>query len=305
MSEILNFNASSLLSGDIKNSIVPAGYVRFTLSTKGKVSKAPEVCFARAMTALEVLNLSMYIKDELQGPLINIVDSIIYKTDEKPIASIAEWSSEEVIEFLVRYYSNFFGTTLSETEYTPTKEEEDLLKTTKPDMFAAFINKTWKPKFQLNLSTIDFFPLPEKISNRIVVTDEKNNFSVAFRFPQYGDILLVKQASESYTGEIDKSILLSLFSNVILIEKIQGTDVTSIPLKERLAMVLEDPKFSLSLFGRVNTEFDNIRFGINDNIKIISPVTEKPIERRCQFRVVDVLSAITLFESNDYAVRFE
>lgn len=318
MSEVIKFSsASSLISGDLSKSVVPAGYVRISLSTKGKISEAPDICFARAMTASEILSLSLYIKEEVQGPLIGILDSIIYKSEENPVASVAKWTMEEVIEFIIKYYSNFFGVKLSEIDYTPIQSEFDKLAEQKRDVEIDSIKKgMWKPKIDLDLSKIEYLSLPEKASKRLIVTDEKNkDFSVAFRFPYYGDILIINQIMNAYKesnkdnankeGTIDETVLYTLLSNAILIDKINDTDISNLSVKDKLEMIKNDSKFSLSMFDKVNEEFDKIKFGINEDIIIKSPLTGETITRRFHFRVMDVISAIILYESNDYVVRFE
>lgn len=310
MPDIINFaNSSALIEGNLKNMIVPAGYVKISLSTKGKISKAPEVCFARCMTAAEVLNLSFYIKDDLQAPLISVLDSIIYRTEENKIASVAEWTPEEVIEFLIKYYSNFFGTLLTDLDYVPQQEELEWLKQQgKEELIKALETKMWQPKIQLDLSKVEFIPLPEGVSKKLTVIDEKEKFSVTFRFPYYGDILIVNEALKSFEGKEDTSdgaVFLTLLSNAVLMEKIQGTDISSFSLKDKFEMINKDPKLSLSLFARANKEFEKIKFGLNEEILVKSPITEKPTIRRFQFRDMDVLSSIVLYESNEYVVRFD
>jgi hypothetical protein len=103
----------------------------------------------------------------------------------------------------------------------------------------------------------------------------------------------------------DKTVLSAILSNAILIEKVQGTSVSAFSLKEKVDLVMNDPKFSLSMFERVNREFDNIKFGVNEEVRIVSPVTKESIIRRFQFRLVDILSALILYESDGYVVRFE
>lgn len=311
MSEIIKFkDATDFIESDLKNVVVPQGYVKINLSTKGKVSNAPASLFARAMTSAEVLSLSMYIRDELQGPLIGILDGIIYKDEDNPVSSVAEWTPEEVIEFTIKYYGNFFGQKLQDIDYIPTQEELDWLKEQKRDTdIKALESGIWKPKITLDLKDVNDLPLPGGISRRVIIKHEKDkDFSIGFRFPYYGDLLLIHETLKNIENMEDKpdtTVLITLLSNALLIEKIKDTYVTKMTPKEKLDMVLKDPKFSMAMFDKVGEKFNEVKFGIDENIKIVSPITQKSITRRFQFRVVDVLSAFTVFKDDGYVVRFE
>jgi hypothetical protein len=310
MSETIKFqSAEALLSGDLKNAIVPIGYININLSTKGKISQAPASIMARAMTAAEVLSLSIYIKDELQGPLINLLDSLIYRTGDNNTPSVANWTPEEVIEFTIKYYTNFFGVKMSEIDYKASDDELIELKKQKRDTEITSLEQgKWKPKVELDLSKLNFLKLPEDVSNKLVVTGKKDKFSVTFRFPYYGDILVVNKALTDLTGKEgypEPEVLLALLSNAVLVTEVQGTSIESFTLADKLELLMNDPKFSISLFEAINQRIDEIRFGVDENIPIISPITGKPTTRRFLFRVLDVLSAITVFQSDGYDVRFK
>jgi len=177
---------------DISVKEIPVYYAPIQLSTKGKEG-APAVFHIRNFSMKDVMELALTDEADLPERLLTILQNLIFEKD----VSVSNFREEEVIETIVRMYIAFFSPSIemdfpvedSDFEYLRRKNTKEAL-----EQVEALQNGTWKPKVLINLvNDLEVYELPENFSAIATIKNKKIDFSVSFRAPRYGDVIIVKK----------------------------------------------------------------------------------------------------------------
>lgn len=311
-------------TGDSK--AIPVGYVPIALSTMGNMY-ASDFLHARSFKTADMAHLSLLRADKLPENNIRAIKSVLYE-EEDP----ANWHIKEVIEFLLKHYLTYFGTMLREVPWPVNDDDREFLQSKDEEQFNALQEGTYIPRVDVDLTKLRFKEL-EKPSRTITIKPRSGDGIFKFRMPQFGDVITIRtymnsefgqsdstyeairQAMESGTGEVPEedqnkyqeyiSDKLEVAANVnmaLLLVEVDGKPVET--LAEALTYVTEDPRFDYSLSKQLKKTSDAVAemFGVDENVKIRNPITNKVETRRLQFRLYDILKAILVSEPDSYDV---
>jgi len=181
---------------------MPDGYIEVRLSTRGKVG-APEKFYIRNFSPEDLMSLGLADKEDIPIKLIKVLDSLIYNPDNNKDLSIENWHEKEVIELLLLLYETFYTTVFANQEWILTEEDWDFIAEQHggrdTDGFRAneraIKNKTVKHVFDIDISTLDFYEIPDdfKVKVRIDRKYAGKPFAAIFTLPRFGDFIKLKQ----------------------------------------------------------------------------------------------------------------
>ena len=84
----------------------------------------------------------------------------------------------------------------------------------------------------------------------------------------------------------------------------RGQDVSGLSLDEKYTMA-QDPELDLPTFKKINEAFSNVKIGLPDKIKVISPITNMEEEYEYSFRLPVILQAMGNNESDGTVINFD
>ena len=87
------------------------------------------------------------------------------------------------------------------------------------------------------------------------------------------------------------------------LKSIDGKDLSNLPLEEKLQYA-DDPRLDHNTFAQINKLYDEMKIGVNENIKAIDPYTRKVTEIKYPFRVFTLLQALRDNESDGATIEF-
>lgn len=104
--------------------------------------------------------------------------------------------------------------------------------------------------------------------------------------------------------EVEKSMFGVMAIKALHLVYFAGEDLRETPLRERMTLA-QDPRLDYKMMKTVNDYFDKINIGLKKDVQMRNPFTQKFESRRYSFRLVDLLQAIKLYESDEYDIDFE
>lgn len=181
---------------------VPAGYIEIDLSTKGEFG-APASFHIRNMTTAELLDLASTDTSDQAAYIVELLQKLIWEKD----CIVADFHEKEVIETLLRLYMNFYSTVWTGLPWTVTDEDKEFIeqqcggKTEEYyDKMKALDTGKWKPTFDLDLSSLQFYDV-DKAEGPIAEVKRKD-FICEFTYPKFGDTNFLKKfITEKYKQE--------------------------------------------------------------------------------------------------------
>ena len=323
------------------SSSIPPGYIRVELSSRGQLGSPPSF-FCRNFGVEELVNLSLSEPNERPIKVCECLQKMVYGKD----VDVKKFHEKEVIELLVLLYYTFYGNAFTGIDYEVTDEDwEYVAKQTGGidtdeyrRMKSQYVNGQWKPKFDLDLDQLEYYELPDGFKKIAVVT-KTSGFSCKYSYPQYGDLVVMRDVTERVwakedakfrsIGEIIKfrrdsedrirrgeeinyrsipnvtkqdlddyydyerrkaDFIVQAVRGLHLVEY-RGRDVSAAPIDERIKLA-KDPEIDGITFEQISKSFDEMKIGINPNIKVKSPIQDKVVERRFSFRVDTVLQSL-------------
>lgn len=297
-----------------KSKGIPKSYLPIKLSSNGKLGY-PSKIHVRNYSGQDALDLAMSTEDTILESLLTVLDNMIYEDIEARLLH-----EQDIEEIMLNIYFNFWQDYL-EYPYTPTEEE---LKTVSKKRQDALNTGGEKLVVSIRTSQIKTKLLPS-LETPIVITDESDGRTYGFTLPRIGQTLIAKDLTEDkfIEEEDDYSELeQQLKHNEFLMEQGKSLDYKISPSKmrkfqkyqiERLKFfarqqqiqlisevdgvevtaeeaIEEYSTIPLTVWKDYNNYLkENVKFGIDHEIKVTSPLTTKPITRRFQFRFMDFL----------------
>lgn len=116
---------------------------------------------------------------------------------------------------------------------------------------------------------------------------------------------IAKEDIEKYTEhETNKALFAVDLIRALHLESFEGKDLSEEPISGKIEYI-SDPRVTHNITQIVEREFKKMKFGVNPEISIINPITNETTTRRFLFRIVDLLSAVKEFESDEYDIGYE
>jgi hypothetical protein len=192
----------------------PSGYIPVELSTKGKLGGAPALFHIRNLNTEDLMELGLADQETLPIKAITMLDNIILEHDpsDRNSVSVKNFHEKEVMELILFVYEAFYTDVLQDLNWTLTEEDYEFLKSTKGgetsdeyrSLMRAYDQKTWIPKFEVNLATgIHFYEIDPNIRTSVRVNG-RDGFTALFGLPRYGDVIDLKYFIEAKFAEQDK-----------------------------------------------------------------------------------------------------
>jgi hypothetical protein len=192
-------NEANTTLNEVKNA--PPGYVNIKLSTRGKVG-APESFWIRNFIPEDLAVLATTPENDMPIKVVEILDSMVWNPDPNNVISVKNFHEKEVIETLLDIYEIFYTSVFPDQTWVPTEEDVEFLEKQyggkDSDAFRkqmkALENGDWKPKFDLDISKLDYYEIPDdfKTSVRVKKRIAGEDVSIKFSLPKYGDFVTLK-----------------------------------------------------------------------------------------------------------------
>jgi hypothetical protein len=104
--------------------------------------------------------------------------------------------------------------------------------------------------------------------------------------------------------EIEKSLMGVKAVKALHLVYFENQDIAELPILERMKLA-EDPRLDYKVMKKVSDYFDNLNIGLKKEIRMLNPITQDFEIRGFSFRLVDILQAIKLYESDELDINFE
>ena len=179
----------------------PPGYVNIKLSTRGKVG-APESFWIRNFIPEDLATMATTPENDMPIKVVEILDTMIWNPDPNNIISVKNFHEKEVIETLLDIYEIFYTTVFPDQTWIPTDEDYEYLANqyggkdsdAYRKQIAALEKGEWKPTFDLDISKLDYYEVPDdfKTSVRVKKNIAGEDVSIKFSLPKYGDFITLK-----------------------------------------------------------------------------------------------------------------
>lgn len=297
---------------------IPSNYIPIRMSSSGKFD-CPEIIHVKNFSGSDIFNLSLQTLETTVEALTNCLNNMIYEDfDAKNL------TEKELLEIIITVYANFWNREL-QMNYPYDNEELETIQKENPDKYK-LIEKGKIDKVIIDLSKLAWITLDNSFKEKLEL--EKNNTKVVFAHDRLFHTLIASQYIEKYCFEDEMKIrklkeisndrdltydeskelketskrkanLLYKLIRCQLIVSINGVELKTID--EKLKAFDEiDETFWLKRDDLVS----NVKYGVDNFIKVKSPVTGKKVERRFSFRILEILSALQLPSDDGFVVNF-
>ena len=312
-----------------KENKIPPEYTEVKLSSVGKLS-LPTSIHVRNYSGQDTLDLALANENNRLSTILYVLKQCIYED----IEDIEMIHYDELEEIMFNIYSIFWQQELNKIDYPFTPEEveeaveKELITREKADNILSGKDKVTATILIKDIKTT---PLMEEFKEPFYLTVE--NQKVGMRLPRVKDFIDAgKITDEKFAFQIQKFYEITSLVNAGRAYEASQKD----GYMEYLAYIenynseyatLKQSALLLSLNGKPletwedkiqaykdidlrvwaaysNKVLKNYKFGINDLVKVKSPLTKNKIERRFQFRLFDYFPDIESGGNTDVSLQF-
>jgi len=307
--------------------IVPPEYLTIKLSSLGKLS-VPHVLHFRDYSVDDAMKIGLTTDDNILETLVGILNGMIY--EEFDCNNLHESELEEI---MLNIFANFWGVMLRDYPFPFTNEEYNAL----PEETKEKYKKNF-PKVDISLKKLSNKLIPDQFKEPFKISNDK--VEVKFMLPRVGHIFIATDycekkymkeeqlfhkiaeavkynnntEDESKHKPIDSAELVE-YSKYLKIRmedylncqrsftivKYGDKDLKDVSIEERIGFY---KKISFQMWSIVAKVFEDMSFGIDHDIEVISPIDKKPTIRRFSFRPLDFVPGGELPDNNGYVVTF-
>jgi len=104
--------------------------------------------------------------------------------------------------------------------------------------------------------------------------------------------------------ETEKAIFTVSAIKALHLISFDGTDVSAMPLIERMKLA-QDPRLDYKISKVMDEFYKNMKICLKEKVVMNNPLKGVVESREYSFRLVDILQAIKLYQSDDYSIDFE
>jgi hypothetical protein len=322
---------------------IPNGYIPIELSTQGLLG-VPKVVHCRNFSTADILDLSLFNESMLPERVVSVLNSIILeKTDVSnwPDRCIVElliklyvnfftpvlpqisfpWTYEDIKwledneraedarnlelgKWVPRIDFNLTDVKINNLD----SEVKSFITVTKKDstFHAKFISyPRYGDVIAVKKATEAKFAESDKNFERI-----KQDVSIRERFLSEGRNISALETvnDQDYSKwrihETKKAIYVAKASQALYLVEFNGIDLSNATIDEKIEFI-DHPEFDIKLAQRINRQFEKLNFGIDPQVEIMNPITGLRCLRTFTFRLMDILQAIQLSESDEYDITYD
>jgi hypothetical protein len=304
-----------------KQEIVPKEYIKIKLDSLGKLN-APAILHVRNYNMDNALELSLADDDTALESTILVLREMIWE-DFDPL----DLHLSELKQILLTIYSNFWGSIIQKYPYP--YEEYELVGLSEQEKNDIRTQK--KPvTIDIPINKIKTFPITKEFKEPIKITMDDN--TIYFKLSRVRDIIesqeyiekkylpeerkysdiefLLKSEDADKVSQKQKDDYLAYTKKRAydLVKTIQSQVLVKIndqELKTLKEKVEQYPAIDIRFWKAYNQVVEKYGgFGIIDEIKVESPLTNEIVTRRFQFRYVDFLRSLDVQDDSGYDVEF-
>lgn len=104
--------------------------------------------------------------------------------------------------------------------------------------------------------------------------------------------------------ETEKAVFTVIAIKALHLVTFDGADVSQMPLKDRMALA-RDPRLDYKLSKKMDDFYKGMKIGLKEKVAMRNPLKGVVELRDYSFRLVDILQAIKLYESDEYTIELE
>lgn len=104
--------------------------------------------------------------------------------------------------------------------------------------------------------------------------------------------------------ETEKALFTITAIKALHLISFEGQDVTNLSLRERMD-IAQDPRLDYKISKLMDEFYKNMKIGLKEKVTMRNPIKGVVEQRDYSFRLVDILQAIKLYESDEYSIDFE
>ncbi len=307
------------------NNIVSNEYIEIKLDSLGRLD-APPILHVRNYTMNDALELSLSSEENSLETTVKILKGMI-KENFDP----AFLNEEELKQILLTVYANYWSSEIKNYPYPLEKDEYNKLPI---DMNkkerGEYISGDKVYEIVLPIKSIKTKPIINEFIEPIKI--QHNDDYVLFRLSRLKDVIEAKEyvkylflekerqfsdikdlAENNRLNEIDAKTIYAYNDyynrrRLTLLKTVQSQLLIG-----KNGVMFETLEDKLNNYNKVDIKYWNkyndtvksyANFGIQDEVKVISPLTHKPIIRRFQFRYLDFLQTLDIQDNSEYVVKF-
>jgi hypothetical protein len=180
-----------------KNDKIPNGYITVELSSHGMLG-APAQFHMRNFLTEDLMGLALADDEDLPFKVASMLQDLIYEPVEE--CDIRDFHEKEVIEMLLILYRTCYQTKLTDQDWTLTDKDKEFIamqcggkdSDEYNKRMRALDDKSWAPKFDIDLNAIKFYELNDSFKSDAKVK-KANGFTCTYTFPRYGDVIMLRK----------------------------------------------------------------------------------------------------------------
>jgi hypothetical protein len=185
----------------------PAGYMPIELSTKGKLL-APAKFHIRNFNTGEILTLSLTEDRDLPMRVVELLNEMIFEEG----VDVAQFHEREVVETMVKLYASFYSPVFRDVAFPIAEEDlqhirDNNSKAEADRLIEMLVSGKWKPTTDIDIiKNVHTYELDSNFKSTATITNKKTGFTLTFRTPLYGDILLVRAWLKEFFDDDDREL---------------------------------------------------------------------------------------------------
>lgn len=310
------------------SSNTPKGYIPIELSTKGKFS-LPPVINIRNFDTSEVIELSSQVEENRLATLIKIFNNAVYEDID-----MSQATEQELTEIALNIYANWYGVVISNFSFPLLEKDIEWLDTNEPKTLEKIQNREYYPSVDILISDIEIKDIDEKFKEPITITNSKTQEVFQFKLPRVGDGILTQEYVRKKYADEDN--IFYRIQNKLQEEKQLKTNKSSITMEERrrfedyqqrrtiehirviqklcllsyngevLNNIEDKMKISIpqNIWDAYKKIVEKYSFGVQNEVKVKSPLNGKEEIRRFQFRPQDFIFSMEYKEDSELDISF-
>ncbi len=313
------------------NQRIPAEYIPVKLSSLGKLD-APNTLHVRDYSGRDALELSLSTTNSntFLRKLVDVINNLIFEGFD-----CYYLHESELEEIMLSITGNFISPTIQNYPYPYEKEEYDSMSDERKQGIEKSIEKL---QIDIPINSINTLPLKAEFKEPIVIKN-KSNLTLHFRLPRVKDYFVAEEyVEEKYFDQAQQYMQLEKITNLEddtekekrfaefsreILKSYQGyliargTDYIAAKQSQLLlkqgSKVLDTIEDKIKCYSEIGMGFwkqynnlcdSELEFGVDHNIKIISPITNEEVTRRLQFRPMDLISTDHVPDPGEYSILF-
>lgn len=116
---------------------------------------------------------------------------------------------------------------------------------------------------------------------------------------------LTKQEEKDYSDyAIRRNLATMRATRAAHLLEYRGQDISKLPLEKKLTLA-DDPELDINVYKKISEALETLKIGLQKEIKIVSPITNREVMYPFTFRLFDLFQAISTAEPSGITVEFE